>query len=461
MRERTLARAAIAGFAVGVIGLALVARCSGDDSAVRLPALALGDATGAQDKAAPLSLPEGVIEYRVKGTLPELPTRGRAWTLGRDGDSARIETLARALGLSGPVEALADGWTVSADGHSLRVERQAGLPWYFGPDAGGRDGGCVVAPVKPGAPPPTLDTPVSSDGCILHGGGAGGSAGSISSGGSIGSTGSIGWAGTDAVTATTTVVCPPPCPSGAVCPTIECAVPEPVAEPQRPADLPTREQAEATARALLAKAGVELDGARVRVEDGFSQWRVDVDPQVGGLPTVGLTSGVSVGPKGAIEGANGWLAQPGEGDEYPLVTAAVGLDRLKQPPFGIGPRPLTAQASACEACATQPPVVQTITGVRVGLAFAPLLDSDDAGRALLVPVFLFDIEEGGTVPVLAVADEFLPKPVPDEKPEPVPEPGPATTEPATEPGRATTQPASEPPTETATSSTSSTTSPLP
>jgi hypothetical protein len=58
--------------------------------------------------------------------------------------------------------------------------------------------------------------------------------------------------------------------------------------------------------------------------------------------------------------------------------------------------------------------------------FAPLLDADDSGRALLVPAFLFDIDGGGTVPVLAVADEFLPKPVE--------EPRTGATEPATEPG---------------------------
>ena len=231
-------------------------------------------------------------------------------------------------------------------------------------------------------------------------------------------------------------------------------MPEPVAEPERPAGLPTGEQAEATARAFLTKAGVELDGARVRVEDGFSQWRVDVDPQVGGLPTVGLSSGVSVGPKGAIEGANGWLAQTGEGDEYPLVTAAAGLERLKRSPFGIGPQPLVAQAFTCAGCETQPAVVRTVTGVRLGLAFAPLLDSDDAGRALLVPVLLFDIDEGGTVPVLAVADEFLPKPVPDQKPVPVPKPVPDETPvPDEKPGSPATEPA--------TVATSSTASPRP
>ena len=409
-----LARALIAGFVVGVIGLAVVARSSGDGSPPRLPAIALGGAARMETTAAALPIAPGAIEYRVRGTLPALPGRARAWALGRDVDGSRVDALARALGLYGPVKAGTDGWTVAADGRSLRVERQPGLPWYFGLDAGG-NAGCVAPATPSSTTPPAPDTPVASAGCEVSGGGAVTTARSTS---------------LSSTTASTAVAaCPsPPCPPNAVCPAVACPVPEPIPVPERPAGLPTREQAEATARALLTKVGVDLDGARVRADDGFSQWHVTVDPLVGGLPTLGYASGVSVGAKGAIEAANGWLAQPVQGDEYPLVTAAAGLERLKQSPFGIGPQPLIARAPQCDGCESQPPQVRTITGVRVGLAFAPLLGPDNEGRALLVPVLLFDLEDGGTVPVLAVADEFLPKPVPAEKR--LPEPGPATTEPA-------------------------------
>ena len=138
------------------------------------------------------------------------------------------------------------------------------------------------------------------------------------------------------------------------------------------------------------------------------------------------------------------------------MTAAAGLERLKRSPFGIGPQPLAGGAPACDGCMTRPPQVRTITGVRVGLAFAPLLGPDNGERALLVPVLLFDLEDGGTVPVLAVADEFLPKPVPAEKR--LPAPGPATTASAL-------GPAAEPTTSitstTTTTTTTSLTPPLP
>src|SRR5712691_6111770 len=377
-----LARAGIAGFAVTVIALALVARTSGDGSPSRLPALGLGGVSATESKAttavgAPF-VAAGEIEYRVRGALPDLPRRARAWTLGRDGDGAGVATLARVLGLDGPVKAGSHEWTVTAGGRTLRVERQPGLPWYFGPE-GGDVVPCTIPPTTPGAPPALADTPVAGGRC--------GSTGRVAAG-SIGSAGASSTTATTAVTTGKTAVgCPPPCPPGSACPAI-CDAPGPVPTAVRPVDFPTREQAEAAARALLAKAGVEIHGARVRLEDAFSQWWVEVEPQVGGLPTLGFTSSVSVGPKGAIEAANGWLAEPSESDEYPLVTASAGLERLKRSPFGIGPQPLIARAPSCVGCEPPQPVVRTVTGVRVGLAFAPLVEPGDPGRALLVPVLL-------------------------------------------------------------------------
>ena len=123
-----VARAGIAGFAVAVIALALVARTSGDGSPSRLPPLGLGGVSATESKAttavgAPFA-PAGEIEYRVRGALPDLPRRARAWTLGRDGDGARVATLARVLGLDGPVKAGSHEWTVTTGGRTLRVERQ-------------------------------------------------------------------------------------------------------------------------------------------------------------------------------------------------------------------------------------------------------------------------------------------------------------------------------------------------
>src|SRR5205823_1120919 len=150
----------------------------------------------------------------------------------------------------------------------------------------------------------------------------------------------------------------------------------------------------------------------------------------GGLPTSGWSWSVAVGPNREIANANGWLAAPEQGDDYPLAGVDAGLKRLKENPYGPGPVPLGAAREQlmpeCVApdCASPTPLVRTITGVRLGLLFAPLAGGASPDRTLLVPAYLFDIKDGGTIPVLAVADEFLPKPAPVE-PTPKPEPAPA------------------------------------
>jgi hypothetical protein len=409
MTQRLVTRAAIAGFAVGVMGLAALAVTdgsgSGGSSPHRLPPLSLSG-SGTAETAAAL-YPAVDIEYRLRGSLPELAARARVYTLGRDGTTSRVETLARAFGLDGPVQATADGWTVGAGGRVLRVERQSGLPWYFSPYTEDVVA-CTVPAAGPGAPASAPDTPVSSDACV--------------------SQGSVGSAGAGAGTTATTNASRPSTPP-----------------PSRPPGLPTREQAEATARQTLARAGIDLDGATARVDDGFSQWSVAFEPEIGGLAIVGFTTRVSVGPKGVTE-ASGWLAMPEAGDEYPLVSARAGFERLKDAPYGVGPQPLTAQAEraapaiACNptpSCPAPAPIVRMVTGVHLGLAFASMPDASGADAdGLLVPVFLFDIEGGSAVPVLAVTDEYLPKPAPSPKPGvtgPAPAPEPGATEPAVEP----------------------------
>jgi hypothetical protein len=375
--RRNLVRAAIAGFALAVLALAALAVTAGRDdtpsSPGRLPRFEL---PGLGESTSAALYPAVPVEYRLRGSLPDLPAAARVWKLGRDLDAERVQALARALAVDGAVQEKPDEWTVGATGRVLRVERLPGLPWYFSPYAEDVVA-CSVPPARPGAEP-APDAPASSDGCA--------------------------------------------------------------APLTRPAGLPTREQAEATARQALDRAGIDVEGWEVRVDDGVSQWQVAFEPVVGGLPTAGFTTRVAVGPKGVVD-ASGWLAVPEAAEEYPLASARAGFDRLKSSP-GVGPQPLTAQAEAaspaiaCDpagSCPTPAPVVRTVTGVRLGLAFASLVATTNE-EALLVPVFLFDVEDGNEVPVIAVADELLPEPAPSPSPKPgVTEPG-ATEPGATEPG---------------------------
>lgn len=421
MRERRVLWVVLAAFVVGMIAVAGLAAV-GDDSSgsgpPRLPALAMGAA--GRDAAAPAAssmLAVGPVEYRVAdGALDAaLADHARAWTVDDRIDADSVRRVASALGVKGAPKEDDTAWTVHDDTHQVRVEKQAGAPWSY-------------SPWMPDCGP---DSSVSSDG-------------TVSCGGASGSGSATATATLVAPPATSVEPCPmPDCPPGTacaqVCPTPSLPDPMPVPEPkepERPADLPSKADAERLARELLARTGADLEGATVRTDDGFSQWMVAVDPVVGGLPTQGMTSTVAVGPKGAIQFANGWLGDPTEGDDYPLAGVQAAIERLKSGYPGGGwsaypPGPEPAIARDMPVCADCPPQVRTITGVRLGLQFSPVF-SDDTGlpsEALLVPAYFFRFDDSEfEQPVIAVADEFLPKP-PEVKPMPAPEPSPLPAEP--------------------------------
>lgn len=413
MRERRVLWVVLAAFVVGVVGVAGLAAVDDDDGGPpRLPVLASG-AGGAPETAAAsdMAMRAGPVEYRVAGSLPTLPDRASAWDVGADLDADDARRLASLLGIEGEVEAQDEfGWTVSDDTRTLQVSRSAGGPWNVGPRA-----------VECGP-----DTTVSSsdaaaaikERCAVAGSSGSGSA----------SSGSV--ASAPASPPETVEPCPmPDCPPGAACaqvcpqPTPE---PMPLPEPERPADLPSKEEAERIGLAFLADAGLDVDGADVRVDDGFTQWMVSAEPRVGGLPTQGFGWSVAVGPKGEIQYANGWLGDPAEGDEYPLAGVPAGIERLKSGGGGWSPYPGPEPAIAMEMpeCVDCEPQVRTITDVRLGLLFSPVFTNDGmATEALLVPSYFFSFDDSDyELPVIAVADEYLPAPPEQPRPEPAPMP---------------------------------------
>ena len=374
-----------------VAGGVLLARGGGDRSPAVLPALDLAAtgqaATGAAAEPAPAAdragaaiepapAPGGTapgraggavgvsprwppVTYKLGAPLPDLPDRARAWTLEDTPDAGRLAALAAALGLDGrPVEE-AGGWTLRDGRRGLMAHRLAGVPWSYEANLLGP---CLrpAAPRRPGGVVPCLDPdrPVSS----------------------------------------------PPTPARPV---------------RRPA-LPSRAEAERVARDLAARAGLDLDGARVRVRDDYATRTVTIDPAVGGQPTSGFAWTVAVGAGGTIRHATGWLATPQPADTYPLIGAEAGFEQLKRlPPLG----PLKwAEAPAMEVdpcpagsklpCAAKPlaPRVASVTGVRLGLQRVPALATGErpADLAYLLPAYLFDLEGGwtDTRPVLAVPERY-------------------------------------------------------
>jgi|GEM_PF-849114 len=354
------------------------------------------------------------VTYRLRGSLPDLPDRAQAWKLGRDADPGRMDALAAALGLRGRLKQDQAGWTVSDGTSTLRVNRLAGLPWSYGNVV---VGACVGGPWSPAGPTGdrgiqclTKDTATAKD---PKAGAAGGGAVAGTTGPGAGSPASPG--------------------------TARPVVPGRIARSlPRPADLPSRETAERIARELAAKAGLGLDGATVRVADGYAARVVTIAPAVGGLPTHGVAWMVSVGPKGRVQYASGWLATPQPADTYPLMSEAEGLERLRERSAFWPPilRPNVAEGARVKGvpcppatrvpCSGKPLPKQTvtITGVRLGLQLTPGVarGSRPADVAFLLPAYLFDLEGGWTdvQSVVAVQDRYLTPPPKTTQPQPAP-----------------------------------------
>lgn len=415
MRQRVLAGGAAVGIAAVVVIVALVAGGGGGGPGP-LPVLGgsgVGEAATADAMSTMPAGGSGGPRYELTGDASGLATEADAWSVAREDGEGQARALAEALGL-GEVTPTPEGWTAGDDDGLLSVEDQPGLPWYHN---------AVVGQVDP-VPP---DTPVSSDGS----GGAGRSG--------VGCTPPADDTGTADADPATTCVAPsfdcamPECPPGTAC-TQVCpepgpdgsVEPVPTPEPRRPADLPSAEEAEVIARGFLDDAGMSLDGARTRVDDGFSSWVFVADPVVGGLPTFGMTTSVGVGSGGVVEFANGWLADPGEGDTYGLVGVDAALDHLAETGSWFAYAP--ASPDDCPDCEELPePEPTELDSVEVALQLVPAYGGEEAW---LVPSYLFAIADGGpgaVVAAFALADEHLVEPQVDEPvlidggdPEPIP-----------------------------------------
>ena len=341
--------------------------------------------------------------WKVRGSLPALPDRARAWKLGAELDRGRLAALAGALGLGGQPRQDPAGWTVTDGDRSLRVNRLAGLPFSY---AAAAVGACA-GPWPPRSPGGRGVQCLSPDTPTAKTPGAAAKPGATASGAGSPGTGAAGPPGPGTV--------PPVVPGRRIRPL------------PRPADLPGRQEAERIARDLAAKAGLALDGAAVQVADGYAAMMVTISPAVGGLPTHGFAWTVGVGPKGRVQYASGWLATPEPSDTYPLIGVAEGLERLRRQPAIWPPplRPAVPKGANVERpcppdtrlpCLDKPPSKRTITvtGVRLGLQLAPGVPRANrpAGAAYLLPAYLFDVEGGWTEvrSVIAVQDRYLAPP---------------------------------------------------
>ncbi|MGW7824036.1 hypothetical protein ACWGLF_39410 [Streptomyces puniciscabiei] len=168
-------------------------------------------------------------------------------------------------------------------------------------------------------------------------------------------------------------------------------------DPMGPAGAPVsvRKATEAAAPVLKA-AG--LDDAKTDASQVLGSQRVvNADPVVGGLPTYGWTTGLTVDRQGELVGGHGLLGAPVKGDTYPVLSAAKTLKLMNAAPksdhrMGIGgctsPVPLKDRLEQPCRAATGAPKGDTVS---VRKAVFGLASHSVAGRQTLVPSWLFEV----------------------------------------------------------------------
>ncbi|MEV5545048.1 hypothetical protein AB0L35_02765 [Streptomyces sp. NPDC052309] len=200
---------------------------------------------------------------------------------------------------------------------------------------------------------------------------------------------------------------------------------------------PVSEEAAKKAAAPVLKA-VGQDAAKLDASQVMGAQRaVNADPEVGGLPTYGWTTGVTVDARGEVVGGSGLLKTPVKGDTYPVLDAAKTLGLMNapgsDPRAGIGgcasPVPHQDRTDGAPCGPSGParvPEKETITVERAvfGLAAHPV-----QGRQTLVPSWLFEVRAPGaqdafTVTYPAVEPAYLTSTAP-RTPSDEPDSGPA------------------------------------
>ncbi|MCF1597608.1 hypothetical protein [Streptomyces muensis] len=216
-------------------------------------------------------------------------------------------------------------------------------------------------------------------------------------------------------------------------------------EPAGPTDDPVSEAVAKKAAAPVLKA-VGQDDAKLDASQLMGAQRVvNANPVVGGLPTYGWTTGVTVSAQGEVVGGSGQLKAPVKGDTYPVLDAEKTLGLMNAAPgsghrMGIGgcasPVPLKDRLEApCGAeASTGAPAKDTVT---VEKAVFGLAAHQVEARQALVPSWLFEVRSPGaqdsfTVTYPAIDPKYLVSSTPSEEP-PSPRPSKPKDEPSSSP----------------------------
>ncbi|MGR3873079.1 hypothetical protein ACUXZZ_31540 [Streptomyces graminifolii] len=192
-------------------------------------------------------------------------------------------------------------------------------------------------------------------------------------------------------------------------------------DPAAPAVDPVSVAAAKQAAAPVLKA-VGQDDAKVDASQLMGAQRVvNAEPVIGGLPTHGWTTGLTVGAQGEVVGGSGQLAAPVKGDVYPVLSARRTLDLMNAAPrtdhrMGIGgcasPVPLKDRLEAPCGASTASSSTPTQAPTAVEHAEFGLAVHSVDGKQTLVPSWLFEVRQPGgqdsfTVTYPAIDPKYL------------------------------------------------------
>ncbi|MFF9404303.1 hypothetical protein ACF1B0_02045 [Streptomyces anandii] len=208
---------------------------------------------------------------------------------------------------------------------------------------------------------------------------------------------------------------------------------DPAAPVTNPVSVAAAEKAAAPVLKALGQDDAKVDASQIM----GAQRVVNADPVIGGLPTYGWTTGLTVSAQGEVVGGSGQLKAPVKGDTYPVLSARRTLDLMNAAPrgdhrMGIGgctvPKPPKDRLEA--PCGTSSSGSAGTGGdaFTVDKAVFGLASHYSQGRQLLVPSWLFRVRgaDGGgsggfTVTYPALDPKYLASSItPSAQPTPAP-----------------------------------------
>ncbi|MFJ5305867.1 hypothetical protein [Streptomyces sp. NPDC088350] len=200
--------------------------------------------------------------------------------------------------------------------------------------------------------------------------------------------------------------------------TLKCAH-DPGTSSTSPVSVAVAEKAAAPVLKAVGQDDAKVDASQLM----GAQRVVNAEPVIGGLPTHGWTTGLTVGAQGEVVGGSGQLAVPVKGDVYPVLSAKKTLDLMNAAPktdhrMGIGgcasPVPLKDRLEEPCGSSTGSPATPTPTqaSATVEHAVFGLAAHSVNGKQTLVPSWLFEVREasgqdGFTVTYPAIDPQYL------------------------------------------------------